>query len=60
MDDKRFAILFATRKDRANDPEIAKFVRVYQTSPKVRAAISKAFADDPKLYTLPWDGAGRS
>ena len=58
--DKQFAILFTTRKDRANDPDIAKFVHIYQTSPKVRAAISKAFANDPKLYTLPWDGAGRS
>ena len=59
-DDTQFAILFATRKDRANDPDIAKFVRIYQSSPKVRAAIAKAFANDPKLYTLPWDGAGRS
>ena len=39
MDDKQFAILFATRKDRANDPDVAKFVRIYQTSPEVRAAI---------------------
>ena len=59
-DDTQFAILFATRKERANDPDIAKFVRIYQSSPKVRAAIAKAFANDPKLYTLPWDGARRS
>ena len=60
IDDKQFAILFAVRKDRVADPAIRKFVQIYQTSPKVRAAISKAFADNPKLYTLPWDGAGRS
>jgi D-methionine transport system substrate-binding protein len=54
IDDKQFAILFATEKDRANDPVLRKFVGIYQASPNVRAAISKAFAGDPKLYTLPW------
>ena len=60
IDDKQFAILFAVRKDHAADPAVAKFVRIHQGSAAVRAAISKAFADDPKLYTLAWDGAGRS
>ena len=60
MDDKQFAILFTTRKDRANDPDVAKFVRIYQTSPEVRAAIFNYFSKYPKIYTLPWEGAGRS
>ena len=60
LDDTRFAILFAVRRDHAQDPRVARFIRIYQASAKVRAAISKAFADDPKLYALPWDGAGRS
>lgn len=60
VDDKQFAIRFVVRQDRADDPRIRKFVEIYQTSPKVRAAIGHAFADDPKLYTLAWDGAGRS
>ncbi|MFC3695637.1 MetQ/NlpA family ABC transporter substrate-binding protein [Chenggangzhangella methanolivorans] len=54
IEDKQFAIRFVVRKDRAADPDIAKFVKVYQTSPKVRAVLSKAFADDPKLYALAW------
>ena len=60
IDDKQFAIRFVVRQDRADDPRIRKFVEIYQTSPKVRAAIGHAFADDPRLYTLAWDGAGRS
>ena len=54
IEDRRFAIRFVVKKDRAADPDIAKFVKVYQTSPKVRAVLSKAFADDPKLYSLAW------
>lgn len=60
IDDKQFAILFSVRKDHADDPAIRKFVEIYQNSPKVRAAIGKAFADNPKLYTLSWQGAGPS
>ncbi len=55
IDDRQFAIRFVVRKDRADDPDIAKFVKIYQTSPKVRAAIGTAFADDPKLYTIAWE-----
>ncbi|MET0313168.1 MAG: MetQ/NlpA family ABC transporter substrate-binding protein [Hansschlegelia sp.] len=55
IDDKRFAIRFVVKKDRAQDPDIAKLVQIYQTSPKVRAAIAKAFANNPTLYTLAWE-----
>jgi D-methionine transport system substrate-binding protein len=54
VEDKQFAIRFVVRKDRANDPDIVRFVEIYHSSPKVRAALSKAFADDPKLYALAW------
>lgn len=60
VDDKRFAILFVVRQDRAADPRIRRFVDIFHTSPTVRTAIGHAFADDPKLYTLAWDGADRS
>lgn len=60
LDDKQFAVLFAVRKGHADDPGIRKFVEIYQASPKVRAAINKAFAENPKLYTLAWQGAGPS
>lgn len=52
--DKQFAIVFAARKDRADDPGLKQLVALYHNSPAVKAAISKAFANDPKLYTLPW------
>ena len=54
IDDKQFAIRFVVRKDRAEDPNILKFVKIYQTSPKVRETIGKAFANDDKLYTIAW------
>ena len=57
IDDRQFAIRFVARKDRAGDANIAKFIHIYQTFPKVRAAIGKAFANNLKLYTLAWDGA---
>ena len=60
IDDKQFAILFVVRQDRAADPRIRKFVEIFHTAPSVRTAIGKAFANDPKLYTLAWDGAPKS
>ncbi|MGY5802184.1 MetQ/NlpA family ABC transporter substrate-binding protein [Rhizobium sp. LEGMi12c] len=54
VDDKQFAIIFAVQKQKADDPGIKQLVAIYQNSPAVRAAIGKAFANDQKLYTLPW------
>ncbi|MFD1704346.1 MetQ/NlpA family ABC transporter substrate-binding protein [Methylopila henanensis] len=54
IEDKQFAILFVAKKDRVADPDLARFVKVYQNSPKVKAILAKAFADDPKLYALAW------
>jgi D-methionine transport system substrate-binding protein len=54
IEDRRFAIRFVVKKAREKDADIAKFVKIYQTSPKVKAAIGKAFADNPKLYALAW------
>ena len=45
---------FVTRDDNAADPEVAAFIRLYQSSPAVRARIDAANAHDPKLYSLPW------
>ncbi|PYE41300.1 D-methionine transport system substrate-binding protein [Rhizobium sp. PP-F2F-G20b] len=52
--DKQFAIVFAVKKDKVNDPAIKELVTLYQNSPAVKEAIAKAFASDDKLYTLPW------
>ncbi|MFE1599555.1 MetQ/NlpA family ABC transporter substrate-binding protein [Methylobacterium sp. ID0610] len=54
LDDVDYAVRFYANRDRAEDPRFQKFVRIYQTSPKVRAAISKGFADNPKLYSIVW------
>jgi D-methionine transport system substrate-binding protein len=54
VDDKQFAIVFAVKKDKAEDAGIKELVALYQNSPAVKEAISKAFASDNKLYTLPW------
>ncbi|KQT52464.1 MULTISPECIES: MetQ/NlpA family ABC transporter substrate-binding protein [unclassified Aureimonas] len=55
IDDRQFAIRFVVKKDRAEDADLKKFVTIYQTSPKVRETIGKAFANDPKLYTIAWE-----
>lgn len=55
VEDKKFAIVFAARKDRAENPDYKKLVALYQNSPAVRAAIAKSFANDPKLYVLAWE-----
>ena len=54
LGDRHFAIRFVTRDDNAADPEVAAFIRLYQSSPAVRARIDAANAHDPKLYSLPW------
>lgn len=52
--DTFYAMGFVARTDKAKDPRIARFVQLYQNSPKVREAIASQFNNDPKLYTLPW------
>ena len=54
IDDKRFAILFAVKEDRVNDPKLKKLVELYQNSEAVRAAAAKAYHSNDKLYTLSW------
>jgi D-methionine transport system substrate-binding protein len=55
VDDKKFAIVFAAKKERADDPTLKKLVDLFHASKAVRAAIDKAFAHDPKLYTIAWE-----
>ncbi len=54
IDDSFYAMGFVARKDKAQDPKIARFVQLFQQSPKVREVVSARFNNDPKLYTLPW------
>ena len=53
--DSDFAIRFVSREDNAEDADIARFIRIYQQSPAVRAEISRAYADNDALYSLPWE-----
>lgn len=53
-DELAYAIRFVARVDRTDEPEIARFVALYQASPSVRARIDAAYAHNPALYTLPW------
>lgn len=54
VDEIRFAIAFVARRDHAEDPEIARFVRIYQSAPSVEAKIAEYYAGNPTLYSLPW------
>ena len=54
IDDVYFAIRFVSRQDNAKDPRIARFVEIYQNSPAVRKQIDASFANNDKLYSLPW------
>lgn len=59
VDDLAFAIRFVSRTDRADDPEIAQFVAIYQSSAAVRDRIDTAYAHNAALYALPWLPASR-
>ncbi|GKT16724.1 MetQ/NlpA family ABC transporter substrate-binding protein [Acidovorax sp. SUPP2522] len=54
IDDSFYAMGFVARKDKVQDPKIARFVQLFQQSSKVREVVSARFNNDPKLYTLPW------
>ncbi|MGO4303392.1 MetQ/NlpA family ABC transporter substrate-binding protein [Cupriavidus sp. RAF12] len=54
VDDTYFAIRFVTREDNANDTRVARFVKIYQESPAVRKQLGTSFANNDKLYSLPW------
>ncbi|GKT00709.1 metal ABC transporter substrate-binding protein [Acidovorax sp. SUPP2522] len=54
VEDARFAIQFVVKASRTQDPVIQKFVKVFQNSDAVKAAIDRAFAGDKRLYVLTW------
>lgn len=56
--DTFYAMGFVARKDRANDPALQEFVRLFQQSQAVRQTIDERFDHNHNLYTLPWQGAG--
>ncbi|WP_020205528.1 MetQ/NlpA family ABC transporter substrate-binding protein [Cupriavidus sp. WS] len=54
VDDVYFAIRFVSRQDNAGDPRIARFVKLYQESPAVLQKLRESYANNDKLYSLPW------
>ncbi|MFT4191543.1 MAG: MetQ/NlpA family ABC transporter substrate-binding protein [Comamonas sp.] len=52
--DTFYAMGFAARSDRAQEPKLRKFVALFQHSPEVRRVIADRFDGNDKLYTLPW------
>lgn len=54
IEDKQFAVSFVTRDDRKDDPNILKFIEIFQNSPAVAEQARKSFAGSDKLYILAW------
>lgn len=54
IEDAQFAIQFVARADKANNPDLKKFIEIYQASPAVKDEIHRAYNSDKKLYTLAW------
>lgn len=54
VDELAFAIRFVARENNADNPEIARFVEIYQNSDAVRQSLRRAFAGNDALYVLPW------
>lgn len=52
QDQKVYALQFVTRPEGKDDPRLQKFVRIYQTSPAVRAALDK---HSGRFYTAAWE-----
>jgi ABC-type metal ion transport system substrate-binding protein len=57
VDDLYFAIRFVTRQDNAKDARVARFVKLYQDAPEVKAQLLKSNNNDSKLFTIPWTAA---
>jgi len=48
---KRHAIRFVARADVANDSRLQTFIKIYQSSPEVQAALRRAYGS---LVAFPW------
>lgn len=54
IEDRQFAVRFVANADRADDPLIAEFVKIFQSSDAVKEQTHKSFASSDKLYVLAW------
>ncbi|SAI06456.1 D-methionine ABC transporter substrate-binding protein [Bordetella ansorpii] len=53
---KRYAIRWVARADRAEDPRLRQFIKIYQGSPQVKATLRKLYGD---LIDFPWEAPAR-
>ncbi|SAI74865.1 D-methionine ABC transporter substrate-binding protein [Bordetella ansorpii] len=53
---RRYAIRWVARADRAGDPRLRQFIRIYQESPQVKATLRKLYGD---LIDFPWETPAR-
>lgn len=54
IEDAQFAIRFVVNADNVDNPDLKKFIEIYQNSDAVKADIHRAFSNDDRLYTLAW------
>lgn len=55
IEDLQFNVGFVTRADRADDPDIARFIDLFQNSEAVKRQIHDSFAGSDQLYLLAWE-----
>ena len=53
---KRYAIRWVARADRADDPRLRQFIKIYQESPQVKATLRKLYGG---LIDFPWEAPAR-
>ncbi|MGJ5202825.1 MetQ/NlpA family ABC transporter substrate-binding protein [Bradyrhizobium sp. HKCCYLR20261] len=47
-----YALRFVTRPDRAQDPQIKRFIEIYQTTPEVKETLKKYYGN---VISFPWE-----
>lgn len=55
IEDLQFNVGFVTRTDRADDPNVARFIELFQNSDAVKQQIHESFAQSDQLYLLAWE-----
>lgn len=55
VDDLQFNVGFVTRADRADNPQLQKFVEIFQSSQAVKDQIHLSYGESDDLYILAWE-----
>jgi len=54
-EDLQFNVGFVTRADRADNPQLKRFVEIFQSSQAVREQIHRSYGESDDLYILAWE-----